>query len=409
MTTHLLVFDDDAATGRLVVRVAGICGLTAKAVTDEAAFEQSLMEESPHIIMLDLQLGGTDAVEQMRFMASQRFTGSVIVMSGFDGRVLEATASVGRNLGLNIVAALTKPIEVAALEAVLERLRATPRPISSESLLDAIGNNELILEYQPVVSRHPNTLKKLEALVRWNHPTLGRVPPGDFLSIAEADKEVIDALTDWVIGAAVRAWRGLLELGVSMPIAVNVSPLNLHDLTFPDRVARKLAAAGMPAEHLCMEITETAASGDPSRMIDILTRVRLKGMRLAIDDFGTGYSSLKALRQLPFSEIKIDQSFVADMTTSNDSRSIVKAIVDLARNMEMATVAEGVDSEAKARMLEEMKVDALQGFLIARSMPVEKVPAWLTAWVGGEIVAPSSEPAVLPFAKGGLARLARVQ
>jgi EAL domain-containing protein (putative c-di-GMP-specific phosphodiesterase class I) len=135
-----------------------------------------------------------------------------------------------------------------------------------------------------------------------------------------------------------------------------------------------------------MEITETAASSDPARMMDVLTRVRLKGMRLAIDDFGTGYSSLKALRQLPFSEIKIDQSFVCDMTTSSDSRAIVKAIVDLARNMEMAAVAEGVDSEMKARVLEEMNVDALQGFLIARSMPVEQVPTWLTTWQGGEAV-----------------------
>jgi|HubBroStandDraft_1064217.scaffolds.fasta_scaffold30777_2 EAL domain-containing protein (putative c-di-GMP-specific phosphodiesterase class I)/ActR/RegA family two-component response regulator len=383
MTTQLLVFDDDAATGRLVVRLASLCGLAAKAVTDTTAFEQSLMEGLPQIVALDLQLGGTDAVEQLRYLASQRFTGAVIIMSGFDGRVLEATASVGRNLGLNMAAALTKPIDVAALEVVLERLRAIPRPISADSLLDAIGNNELTLEFQPIVSRHPNTLKKLEALVRWNHPALGLVAPGDFLPVAEADKDVIDALTEWVIGAAVRAWKVLLDLGVSTPIAVNVSPLNLHDLAFPDRIARRLAAAGMPTEHLCLEITETAASSDPARMMDVLTRVRLKGMRLAIDDFGTGYSSLKALRQLPFSEIKIDQSFVSDMTTSSDSRAIVKAIVDLARNMEMAAVAEGVDTEMKARLLEEMNVDALQGFLIARSMPVQQVPTWLTAWLGG--------------------------
>jgi EAL domain-containing protein (putative c-di-GMP-specific phosphodiesterase class I)/ActR/RegA family two-component response regulator len=408
MMTHLLIFDDDAATGRLVVRVADMCGLTAKAVTDAAEFELSLTERAPQIVMLDLQLGGTDAVEQMRFLASQRFSGSVVVMSGFDGRVLEATASVGRNLGLNIADALTKPIEVAALETVLKRLRAVPRPITSDSLMDGIDNNELVLEFQPVVSRNPNTLKKLEALVRWNHPTLGRIPPDDFLHVAEAGNEVIEALTDWVIGAAVRGWRTLLDLGVSMPIAVNVSPLNLHDLLFPDRMARKLATAGMPPEHLCLEITETAASSDPARMMDILTRVRLKGMRLAIDDFGTGYSSLKALRQLPFSEIKIDQSFVADMTTSNDARAIVKAIVDLARNMEMATVAEGVDSEAKARMLEEMNVDALQGFLIARAMPVEKVPGWLTAWVGGEIVPPSAPPEVVHFTMDA-GRLARVR
>jgi DNA-binding response OmpR family regulator len=176
MTTHLLVFDDDAATGRLVVRLAGLCGLTAEAVTDAAAFEESLTEETPHIVVLDLQLGGTDAVEQLRFLANRRFAGSVIVMSGFNSRVLEATASVGRNLGLNIAAELVKPIEVAALEAVLEALPAIPRPISSGSLLDAISNNELTLEFQPVVSRKPNMLKKPEALVRWNHPTLGHIP-----------------------------------------------------------------------------------------------------------------------------------------------------------------------------------------------------------------------------------------
>jgi EAL domain-containing protein (putative c-di-GMP-specific phosphodiesterase class I)/ActR/RegA family two-component response regulator len=398
MTTQLLVFDHDAATGRLVVRLASLCGLTAKAVTDTPAFEQSLMEGLPQIVALDLQLGGTDAVEQLRYLASQRFAGAVIIMSGFDGRVLEATASVGRNLGLNMAAALTKPIDVAALEVVLERLRAIPRPISADSLLDAIGNNELTLEFQPIVSRRPNTLKKLEALVRWNHPALGLVAPGDFLPVAEADKDVIDALTDWVIGAAVRAWKVLLDLGVSTPIAVNVSPLNLHDLAFPDRIAKKMAAAGMPAEHLCLEITETAASSDPARMMDVLTRVRLKGMRLAIDDFGTGYSSLKALRQLPFSEIKIDQSFVSDMTTSSDSRAIVKAIVDLARNMEMAAVAEGVDTEMKARLLEEMNVDALQGFLIARSMPVEQLPMWLTAWVGGELAPKDAAARMAPVA-----------
>lgn len=406
MTTHLLVFDDDAAIGRLVVRLAVLSGLTATAVTDVAAFEESLTAEPPQIVVLDLQLGETDGVEQLRYLASRRFAGSIIIMSGVDGRVLEAAASVGRSLGLTIAAALTKPIEVTELEAVLEQLQAVPRLISSESLLDAIGNNELVLEFQPVVSRQPKMLKKLEALVRWNHPTLGRVPPGDFLPMAEVDKEVIDALTDWVIDAAVRAWRVLLGLGVSTQIAVNISPLNLRDFSFPDRVARKLASAGMPATLLCLEITETAASSDPTRMMDILTRVRLKGMRLSIDDFGTGYSSLTALRRLPYSEIKIDQTFVADMTTSHDSRMIVKAIVDLARNMGMATVAEGVDSEEKALMLEELNVDLLQGFLIARSMPVEKVPDWLTAWAGGELVTSTFEPEGLPFVLVGTARMA---
>ncbi|MGD0429497.1 MAG: EAL domain-containing response regulator [Acetobacteraceae bacterium] len=396
---HLLVFDDEAAIGRLVVRVAVMAGLTAEAVTDAAAFERSLTAAPPRIIVLDLQLGGTDGVEQLRFLAARKYTGSIIVMSGFDPRVLDAASTVARNLDLNIVATLTKPIRITELEEILKRLRSVPRPVSAETLLVAIRNDELTLEFQPIVSRRPRTLKKLEALVRWNHPVLGRIPPADFLPVAEVEKEVIDALTDWVICAAVEAWRVLFDKGVHTPIAVNVSALNLHDLTFPDRVARWLADGGMPASQLCLEITETAASVDAARMMDILTRVRLKGMQLAIDDFGTGYSSLKALRQLPFSEIKIDQSFVADLTTSGDSRAIVKSIVDLAANMDMETVAEGVETEETARLLEQMNVSSLQGYLIAPSMPAEAVPRWLAEWrKGDQEVSPPPESAERSYA-----------
>lgn len=402
---RLLVFDDDAASGRLVVRLAVLAGLKAEAVTNAAAFERSLAAAPPEIIVLDLQLGGTDGVEQLRFLAARRYTGSIIVMSGFDPRVLEATSTVARNLGLNIVAALPKPIRVTSLEQILEQQRTIPRPLSGEGLLGAIRNHELTLEYQPIVSRRPKTLKKLEALLRWDHPTLGRVLPSEFLPIAEADKNVIDALTNWVIGDAVQAWRLLRERGVTTPIAVNVSTLNLHDLSFPDRIAGRLAEGGMPASQLCLEITETAASLDAARMMDVLTRIRLKGMQIAIDDFGTGYSSLKALRQLPFSEVKIDQSFVSDMTTSSDSRAIVKSIVDLAANMEMETIAEGVETEETARLLEQFNVDALQGFLFARSMPIDDVPAWLAMWTkGGKTSSTPAQSSVLSFAMDARAR-----
>ena len=401
MTMRMLVFDDDAAIGRLIVRVATMAGLDAAAVTDPASFRQSLAENPPRIIVLDLQLGATDGVEQLRYLAEQHFSGSIIVMSGFDARVLAATATVAKNLDLNIAATLAKPIQITELEEVIERLRSVRQPLSPDDLLAAIHNDELSLEFQPIVTCHTRALNKLEALVRWEHPHLGQVPPGDFLPLAETNREIIDALTDWVIGAAVDAWLILRELNLNVPITVNVSTLNLHDLTLPDRIARRLAAAGMPAEELCLEITETAASRDTARMMDILTRVRLKGIQLAIDDFGTGYSSLKALRQLPFSVIKIDRSFVADMTASADSRAIVKSIVGLADNMNMATIAEGVETEETAQMLEQMNVDALQGYLIARSMPVEAVPSWLAHWLAaGKNAAAAHQSAVHCHAGG---------
>jgi EAL domain-containing protein (putative c-di-GMP-specific phosphodiesterase class I)/DNA-binding CsgD family transcriptional regulator len=394
---RMLVFDDDAAVGRLVMRVATLAGLEATAVTEPTAFRQSLIDAPPQVILLDLQLGVTDGVEQLRYLAEQHYGGAIVVMSGFDARVLAATATVAKNLELNIAATLPKPIRVAELEDVIERLKSVRQPISGDELLAAIRDNDLSLEFQPIVSWRPRSLNKLEALVRWDHPEFGLISPADFLPLAETNRATIDALTDWVIGAAVEAWGVLRELDVNVPITVNVSTLNLHDITLPDRLARRLAVAGMPAEQLCLEITETAASRDTARMMDILTRARLKGIELAIDDFGTGYSSLKALRQLPFSVIKIDRSFVSDMTTSPDSRAIVKSIIGLAANMNMSTIAEGVETEETAELLEHMEVDALQGYLIARPMPVEAIASWRAIWeaVGAQTDAADRDAAVV--------------
>jgi EAL domain-containing protein (putative c-di-GMP-specific phosphodiesterase class I) len=377
---RVLVFDDDAAIGRLVARIAAMLGMEAVAVTDAETFAQRLEADPPQVIVLDLQLGDTDGVEQLRLLAARQYTGALVLMSGFDARVLASARAVGQSLGLKVESVLEKPLRVADVEQAFERLRSAAQPLSAERLREAIANDELSLDFQPVVTRNPRALKKLEGLVRWNHPVAGRIPPGAFVPVAEGDRATIDALTDWVMSAAVKAYQVLAEFGISVPLAVNISTQNLHDLTLPDRLERCLRAGGMPARHLCLEITESAAFEDVARTMDILSRLRLKGMALSIDDFGTGYSSLKMLRQMPFSEIKIDRSFVTDVTTSRDSRAIVKSIIDLAANMEMGCVAEGVETEQTADLLEQLGVCNLQGYLIARPMPAAAVPAWLASW-----------------------------
>ncbi|HVC62441.1 MAG TPA: EAL domain-containing protein [Acetobacteraceae bacterium] len=392
MTTRVLIFDDDAAVGRLAVRVATLSGMDAMAVTDATAFAQRLRTLPPQIVLLDLQLGETDGVEQLRLLAEWQYGGALVLMSGFDARVLGTARALGQSIGLKVEAVLEKPLRIVELEAVLRRLQSAGQSPSAERLLAAIANDELVLDFQPVVSRQPKTLKKLEALVRWDHPIAGRIPPADFLPMAESNTGIIDALTDWVVGAAVEAYQVLAELGVSVPLAVNMSTRNLHDLTVPDRLEQRLRAGGMPARHLCLEITESAAFKDASLTMDILSRVRLKGMQLSIDDFGTGHSSLKVLRQMPFSEIKIDRSFVADAATSRDSRAIVKSIMDLAANMEMGCVAEGVETEEAAALLEQLGRCDMQGFLIAPPMPVEAVPAWLAIWMRCGTAAPRRHP-----------------
>ena len=377
---RVLILDDDEAIGRVLAKAATSMGIDAVAVADPHSFAARLQTDPPHVVILDLQLGVTDGVEQVRMLASGKFAGAIVLMSGFDSRVLASARALSVHLGLNVAGVLEKPLRLASVQDVLKRLQISTDSMTIERLQEAIAYNELTLHLQPIVSHRARRLMKMEALVRWMHPVLGMVPPGDFLPLAESDVATIDALTRWVVLAAVKAYRLLAELGISVPVSVNLSPQNLHDLELPEFLETCLTVGGMPAEHLHIEITETTAFGDPAHTMDVLSRLRLKGMSLSIDDFGTGYASLKILRQMPFSEIKIDRSFVSDMTESRDSRAIVKSIADLAANMEMDCVAEGVESEEAAALLEEFGVETMQGFLIARPMPATAIPDWFASW-----------------------------
>jgi EAL domain-containing protein (putative c-di-GMP-specific phosphodiesterase class I) len=380
MNMRLLAYDDDAAVGRLVTRVAVMAGMEANAVTLPEAFRLALHDTPPQIVVLDLQLGHTDGIEQLRYLAEEKFAGSLILMSGFDARVLDTTGALARNLGLNVAAMLPKPIRVADLEQVLERVRSADHAPTLAELGSAAREGELTLEFHPVVNRRARTLLRLEAAIRWNHPTLGRVSATAMLSAPNADPQAAADMAGWTVGAVGGAWRTLGQLGVSTQLATRISGQNLQDPELPDWLGDRLKAAGMPADQLWLEVPESAAFQDAERVMDILGRLRLKGVQLEIDGFGTGYSSLRLLRQMPFCAIRIDRSFVADVTTSRDSRTIVKSIIDLAANMEMESVAADVETEAAARLMEELGVGALQGGLIAPPMPADAVPGWLAVW-----------------------------
>jgi EAL domain-containing protein (putative c-di-GMP-specific phosphodiesterase class I) len=255
----------------------------------------------------------------------------------------------------------------------------TPWAPSIASLRAAIDGNELSLELQPIVDAVSRQPLKVEALVRWHHPVHGMIGPDRFIALAEDDEELIGRLLLWCIEEALAISVRLAASGTALPIAVNVSGSNLLDVGLPDRVLTLLARYGVPPAQLAFEITESAAFGDPMRALAILSRLRDHGFDLALDDFGTGFSSLKVLRQLPFTALKIDQSFVVEMTTSTDARIIVKSIVDLARNMGLRSVAEGVETKAVADLLATLGADALQGYWVAPPMTADRFSEWLKA------------------------------
>jgi EAL domain-containing protein (putative c-di-GMP-specific phosphodiesterase class I) len=239
----------------------------------------------------------------------------------------------------------------------------------------AVERDELSLLYQPKIAFESGSVVGVEALTRWEHPTSGTIDPSTFIPLAERSG-IIDSLTEWVFDTALRQWVVWRDQGVSMNIAVNVSALTLRNVDFPDLLQRRCQLGGVPPEQVTVELTE-GATQHVVRLLDTLTRFRLKGIRVALDDFGTGYSSLLQLRQLPFSELKIDQCFVEDLVTAEESRLIVKSVIDLAHALGLTAVAEGVESLEALELLARMGCDQVQGYFIARPMhPGELVP-WM--------------------------------
>lgn len=238
----------------------------------------------------------------------------------------------------------------------------------------ALEEQRLNMVYQPKVGLRDGSLVRVEALVRWDDPELGPVEPSRFVRVAE-DHGLIDDLTQWGLRTILRQWLDWREDGLETNIAFNISALSLQHLDFPDLVERMCRALEVPTERLVLELTE-GATQPLVKLMDTLTRFRIKGIGLAIDDFGTGYSSLMQLRQLPFTEVKIDQAFIADVTHSRDCRLIIQAIADLAHGLGLTATAEGVETVEQLRAVHELGCDVVQGYLISPAMPPEELKAW---------------------------------
>ena len=238
----------------------------------------------------------------------------------------------------------------------------------------ALADQRLHMVYQPKVSLRDGGLTRVEALVRWDDPEFGPVAPSRFVPLAE-EHGLIDDLTHWGLRTILRQWLDWCDEGLDTCIAFNISALSLQHLDFPDLVERMCRALEVPTDRLVLELTE-GATQPLVKLMDTLTRFRIKGIGLAIDDFGTGYSSLMQLRQLPFTEVKIDQAFVADVTRSRDCKLIIQAITDLAHGLGLVATAEGVETIEQLRAVRELGCDVVQGYLI--SPPLD--PAALKGW-----------------------------
>jgi EAL domain-containing protein (putative c-di-GMP-specific phosphodiesterase class I) len=369
-SNRLLVVDDDQGIGRLIKRVAEGSGFDVVVREDPRVLGKTARSWHPAIIIIDLQMPGVDGIELLRDLAADRSSAQVILASGVDGKVLESALQLGRERGLSMAGMLEKPIRLETLRELLGTVKPIAQSLLATDLAEAIAADQLFLEYQPKLDCRLGRISGVEALVRWRHPSLGIVRPDQFIALAE-ETDLIHRLTDWVVASAARqaaAWR---HENLALGIAVNISAKDLENLDLPERLHRHCEQVAVDPALMTLELTESNAMREPVQMRDVLTRLRLKGFELSIDDFGTGYSSLVQLQRMPFSEIKIDRSFVAQMMDNTGCRVIVEIIIDLARKLGLTSVAEGVEGEAALESLTAMGCDIAQGYYLSRPLAAD--------------------------------------
>ena len=245
-----------------------------------------------------------------------------------------------------------------------------------KELKDAIDNNHLELYYQPKLDVGRKAITSVEALLRWNHPEHGMVPPDRIIPVAE-QTGVIKKLTHWVLESALQQQLHWRKAGSDINVAVNLSTHDLRDASLPDTVGELLAATATPPDKLTLEITESAMMSDLTSATVLLSRIKEMGVGIAIDDFGTGFSSLSYLKKLPVKELKIDKSFVFNMNRDENDSMIVHSTIDLAHNLGLRVVAEGVENEETLERLREQGCDLVQGYHLCRPLPPEQLERWL--------------------------------
>jgi len=385
------VLDDEPNVAETLAAMAASLGLRTRIFTGATEFLTAAENQEPGYVIVDLQMPDVDGIETIRRLAETHCTSGIILTSGLGKRVLNAAIISGKEHGLDVLGALPKPFLMRQLKDLLHCTQAKDRqsvttsepgehePIGAGDIRRAISRGELTMVYQPKISCADRLLRGVEALVRWNHPSGKLVTPDSFIPIVERDGimpeltlHVMRLTLEWFAEARYR----LAEDDQGLTVSVNISAQCLQTIDFADQLDALCADVGVPSREVILELTETAAMEDPTTSLDTMTRLKLKGFRLSIDDFGTGYSSMIQLIRLPFSELKIDQSFVLTCQQSADSRATIAATIGLGKSLGMQTTGEGIEDAATLDFLTRQGCDLAQGFFIGRPMTADKLDAW---------------------------------
>jgi EAL domain-containing protein (putative c-di-GMP-specific phosphodiesterase class I)/FixJ family two-component response regulator len=370
------VLDDETAVATIICKQLNMLGLEALQFSDPLKFLRALRVARPKLVVLDLALGKSDAVEVIQKLDGLKFTGKVLLVSGRDKLTLSEIEKIGRSRGLHMLPSLQKPFRSADLkDRWLQQLE--PAPTSSKSasptraktlidLEDAIREGWLEVWYQPKINLRSLTVSGAEALIRARHPLHGVIAPIDLLP--PAGDPLYLPLSSFVLRRTMEDWQLFAEQGYPLKLAINVPASALGASGFVDEVRRAIPYnESFPG--LIIEITEDEIIADPKGIGEVMTQLRLYKTTISIDDFGSAHSSLSRVKDLPFGEIKLDRSFVTGCASDSLKRGLCQTVADLAHRFEASTCAEGIETIDDLRCLVDLGFDSGQGFLFAKPKP----------------------------------------
>lgn len=386
----ILVVDDEPFVLKVLVRQLTQLGYEEVLSYEHAQDALAVLEDDDHqidVVFTDLQMPGMDGVEFLRQLVQRGYDGEVVLVSGEDARILKSAEKLAYSRGLRVLGSLAKP---ATREQLQQRLHndmapATargPEPTySPEALRQAIAAGQLTTCYQPQVAFATGEVMGVEAKIGWQHPRDGLIL-ADRLLAGEQYDEVLTDLTRSMLQSTLEQAAQWQSLGDDFRLGINLSMEDLAALDFPDFIVDAAARAHFPLSRLVLEINETRMTRDRLLSLDVLTRLRLKRISLLLDDFGTSQSSLAHLRDVPFDELKLDGGFVHGASRDSSLNAIVKASLLLARQLNMRTVAQGIDDLEDWKILRDLSCDVAQGGFVGAPMSGDALPQWAQSWAG---------------------------
>lgn len=386
----VMVVEDHGFQRRMAVRLLSELGVRKVSEAADGSSALRLLEggvPSPDVLVVDLDMPGMDGIEFIGHIARQKLARAVVIASALDPALLHTVQTMARAYGLRVLGSIEKPLTRDKIAAVLTRYNDELESgvvdevveVSADAVREAIAAGEIGPWFQPQVELENGKAIAVEALARWRRSDGRTVRALNFIPLVEREG-LVNELTDQMLVQSCRWKRRWDDAGLRLNLSINVSPRTLTDETAADRFQRIVHEEGVSPGEVVLEITESSVMADAARGLGVLARLRLKGFGLSVDDFGTGYSSLSQLAQIPFTELKIDQTFVSQANTQPRKRAVIEASLNLARKLDLGVVAEGVETVEEWQMLAELGCNLAQGYLIAKPVPGEELPSAVGRW-----------------------------